>query len=70
MYTTMCEINSGKLLYNTGSTAWHSVMTHRGETEGAGRAAGDGGIHTYTHTHTHTHIYIYIELSLFCTVVQ
>ena len=68
MYTTMCEINSGKLLYNTGSTAWHSVMTHKGETEGAGRAAGEGGIHT--HTHTHTHIYIQRELSLFCTVVR
>ena len=64
MYTTMCEINSGKLLYNTGSTAWHSVMTHKGETEGAGRAAGEGGIHT------HTHIYIQRELSLFCTVVR
>ena len=27
MYTTLYEINSGKLLYNTASTAWHSVMS-------------------------------------------
>ena len=26
IYTTMCEIVSGKLLYSTGNSAWCSVM--------------------------------------------
>ena len=33
IYTTMCKIDSGKLLYSTGSSALWSVITQRGEME-------------------------------------
>ena len=35
MYTAMCEIVSGRLLYSTGSLSWSSVMTQRGGVGGA-----------------------------------
>ena len=40
------QIASGKLLYNTVSPAWRSLMTQRGGTGGAGRLKNKG-IHTY-----------------------
>ena len=38
----MCETDSGKLLYNTGSSVWCSVMT-RGVGWGRKREAQEGG---------------------------
>ena len=37
----MCKIDSAKLLYNTGSPAWRSVMTYRGGV-GEGKEAQEG----------------------------
>ena len=42
----------GKLLYNTGSWAWCSVITQVG---GMGEAGGLRERHMCVHTHTHTH---------------
>jgi len=66
IYTLSCvkHIASGKLLYNTGSPAWCSVMTWRGGM-GEGKEAQEG-----EDTHTHTHTYIYIKLWLICIVVR
>ena len=51
----MKQIPGRKLLYNTGSPAWYSVMTRRGVLEGG------GGSPRYTHTHTHTQIHTCIH---------
>ena len=55
MYTTMCEIASGKLLYSTGSSAHYSVMTYKG-----GMGSGVGGSRGWN-------IVIHVADSLCCT---
>ena len=44
------QIGGEKLLYNTGSSAWSSLMMYRGEIGGVGRhSKRRGDIYTYTH---------------------
>ena len=52
MYTLSCvkQIASGKLLYSTGSSAWCSVMTLRGEMEGGWEGGSRGRGYMYTHS--------------------
>ena len=50
----MCKIVSGRLLNNTGSPAWCSMMTYRGGVEG-----GEGGPGTKGDMYVCVYIYIY-----------
>ena len=61
MYILLCikQITSGKLLYNTGSSDWHLVMTWRGGM-GVGRETQKGG---------DIYIYIYIYDHDLCTLL-
>ena len=57
----MCQIVSGRLLNNTGSPAWCSMMTYKGGVEGGEGGPGTkGDIYTYIHTYIYIYIYIYI----------
>ena len=58
----MCKIDGGKLLNNTGSPAWHSVMTSRGVLRGG---EGGWGGYIYIYTHKHTHIYVHTHTHIF-----
>ena len=54
----MCKIVSGRLLNNTGSPAWCSMMTYRGGVEG-----GEGGPGTKGDMYVCVCIYIYIIMT-------
>ena len=51
IYTTMCKIDSGKLLHGIGSSAWSSVITQRDEMEvGLGGRFRRERIYIYTYS--------------------
>ena len=43
------QIGGEKLLYNTGNSAWSSLMMYRGEIGGVGRHSKGGEIYIHTH---------------------
>ena len=63
MYTTMCEVASGKLLYNTQGPAWCSVMTQRDRMGGVEGSFKSEGIYIYIY------IYIFTPLGLEASLV-
>ena len=64
IYTTMCKIDSGKLLYNMGSPAQGSVVTQKCWMVKGGRLTRER-IYIYTYIYIHMYIYLMCDWILF-----